>query len=703
MATKKKTKNIDGVKKTKKSASKKSSKSTAKVKKVEVVDSIVEDAVIDTAPKETHINITEASDIEPLSEETPAEAEDIEASASEINAAIVDEPAIVVDTPEDASSEEDAAIDDAIDDTTEEESEVVEIPVSTKDITAAISSPVDEDFTDDDDDIEALIRDVANEDEKKEKENQEESSKDKKEDPMKKSKKAPRKAKPFRIISRLIAILATGSLVALLVRVAVTGILPDKYLWPSVGVAAILSFFLMFKAFRKKTHLKMLAFTDLLGVALIAAGIFGFLKIDETMRFLDNNLDTDKEYSIYNVIVSKESNYNSLDDVKGKTFHSISDFVDTAKLEAAAKEQANATISYEDGITSLLKNTMNSTTYISVLNSGTYTATIDNDDSKTYEKGLKVIGELKVEIEKTEKRSNGNLTEDSFVVFISGIDTRSGMMLDRSLSDVNIVMAVNPKTKHILLVAVPRDYYVQLHGTSGLPDKLTHAGSLGGLDLSMATIEDLLDLKFNHYIRVNFNAVIKLVDAIGGITVYSDVDYPISAWTNRGCVFYPGNNNLDGKCALAFARERYSYQTGDRHRGENQEQVIQKVIEKVSKSSTLISSYSDILDALSGSFETSIATKDITSLVNMQLSDMSGWTVETYNLDGTTGGAYTYSYPSQQLSVMYPDMSTVEIAKKKIDAVLEGVDYVDPATEAAEATETSSTKSSSSTNTTTKR
>ena len=56
----------------------------------------------------------------------------------------------------------------------------------------------------------------------------------------------------------------------------------------------------------------------------------------------------------------------------------------------------------------------------------------------------------------------------------------------------------------------------------------------------------------------------------------------------------------------------------------------------------------------------------------MQLSDMAQWTIESYNLDGQTGGGYTYSYPSQVLSVMYPDEATVETAKQKIQAVLTG-------------------------------
>lgn len=239
-------------------------------------------------------------------------------------------------------------------------------------------------------------------------------------------------------------------------------------------------------------------------------------------------------------------------------------------------------------------------------------------------------------------------------------------------------MTVNPKTKNILMTTIPRDYYVQLHGVVGLRDKLTHAGALGGLALSMDTIEDLLEFEFSRYVRVNFNFVIDLVNTLGGLTLYSDVNYNISAYTNRRCTFVPGNNQVDGACALAFARERYAYADGDRHRGRNQEQVIEKIFEKLTNSTTFISRYSDILNSLSGSFDTNISTSDITSLVNMQLNDMAKWTVETYNLDGTTGMTYTYSYPNQLLSVMYPDETTVGIAKLKIKQVLQGAEEAAP-------------------------
>ena len=682
MATKKhkKKKVIDGIVKNPKNTKKSTAKKPADVE--------VKSETIKVTPDDTTVAIIEAEDIT----ENP--------DKEIVEEAIVDEPAVEIEEVVEESPVEDTENEEAESDAESEESasEAVEITINSPEDGENLTRNAIMDEEAIDENLDELISDIEEDEKKAEDKAVDEIAKTEKSEPkiQPEKTKAKVKAKPFRIISRILAFLSLGAVASAVVRIILTGIVPNKYLIPAIAILAIFFLFYIFKTFRKKTHIWMLIILTILGVALGAVSVFGFVKVQETMSFLFRNFNENKEYTIYNVIVNKDSNYTSLDDVKGKTFHSISDFVDTEKLETAAKEQANASIVYADGISSLLKETYDDKTYIAVLNAGTWDATLGlNDGKNDYVGKYKVIGELNVDEENKndEASQKSDLTTDSFTVYVSGIDTRTGLMLDRSLSDVNMVITVNPKTKHILMTTIPRDYYVQLHGTSGLRDKLTHAGSLGGLELSMATIEDLLDFKFSRYIRVNFNFVVNLVNAVGGITVNSDVNYTFTTLhpEDRKCTFVPGPNTIDGECALGFARERYAYADGDRHRGRNQEQVIEKIFEKLTSSTTLISRYSDILNSLNGSFDTNISASDITSLANMQLNDMAKWTVETYNCDGTTGGAFTYSYPNQTLSVMYPDETTVETAKAKIKQVLAGTTEAAPA-ETTETTETTITE-----------
>lgn len=446
-------------------------------------------------------------------------------------------------------------------------------------------------------------------------------------------------------------------------------ILPVKYFLIILIALIILLVIQGFFVLKKNTKTWVIIVIDIIAFLFLSAEIYGVLLINDTMDFLRNTLGAKFETNVYHIIVNKNSDYQSLEDIKTKTIKTVKDLEDVTELEKNVAKKVEVTIEYEENIVELLTNIKEDKELILLVNSGNYDAMISADED--FEEEVRILDTIDIVVELEETNTGINVTKDPFVVYLSGIDTRSNYLPSRSLSDVNIILAINPKTKRILMVHIPRDYYVPLHGKNGLNDKLTHAGTIGGIELSMATIGDLLEIELPYYVRVNFNAVVNLVDAIGGINLNSDVDYSFTCHTDKSCRFNPGLNSVGGKCALAFARERMAYSTGDRHRGENQEQVLEVVINKVTSSSTLISNYSSILNALDGTFQTNISTEEITGLVKMQIDDMSPWKMESLNVDGTGAMKPTYSYPNQNLYVMEPKMDTVEKAVAKLNEVLE--------------------------------
>ena len=225
-------------------------------------------------------------------------------------------------------------------------------------------------------------------------------------------------------------------------------------------------------------------------------------------------------------------------------------------------------------------------------------------------------------------------------------------------------MTVNPKTKQVLLTSIPRDFYVQLHGTSGYKDKLTHAGNYG-INMSIDTIEDLLNIDINYYIRVNFTTLEKLIDAIGGVDVYSEYSF-VSYIDNYK--FYQGYNHMNGKQALAFSRERKSLPAGDMDRGKNQEAVIEAIIRKITNKD-VIYKYSKILNSMKGTFQTNITDNDITKIIKKELENIGGWNITSNNLDGTGSYDYTYSYSSQKLYVTIPNQDSINNAVNLINKV----------------------------------
>ncbi len=484
--------------------------------------------------------------------------------------------------------------------------------------------------------------------------------------------KRKKKSLKYVVASKIIWILAVILMIILGYFIFDANILPFKYFLIIVVVLIILGSIHGLIVMKKHTKKVTLIIIDILAVIFMLIEGYAIYQINDTISFLRSNLGAHFETNVYNIIVNKESSYETIEDIKDHTIKTVKDLEDLTEYEGAIKRKVNVSIEYVSDIVSLMDEVKEDKELIIIINSGNYDAKLEVDDD--YENKVKVLDTITITTEKNVTDTGIDITKDPFVLYLSGIDTRSNYMPSRSLSDVNIILAINPNTRNILMIHIPRDYYVPIHGTDGLKDKLTHSGTIGGIELSMATIEDLLEIKIPYYLRVNFNAVVNLVDAIGGLSINSDVDYSFSCKTNRSCIFYPGLNNVGGTCALAFARERYAYNTGDRHRGENQEQVISLIIDKVTSSSTIINNYNDILNALDGTFETNLTSDDITSLVKMQLDNMAPWHIETKNVDGTGNNLPTYSYPNQNLYVMEPKMETVAEAIAKLNEVLETQD-----------------------------
>ena len=278
------------------------------------------------------------------------------------------------------------------------------------------------------------------------------------------------------------------------------------------------------------------------------------------------------------------------------------------------------------------------------------------------------------------------ITKEPFVVYLSGVDNR-GDLTEKARSDVNILAVVNPTTKQAALINTPRDYYVDLAGTDS-KDKLTHAG-LYGVETSMATLGNLYGVNVEHYIRINFAGFISIIDAVGGVDVYSD-----QAFTSVGSpgyydptTFAEGWNHLDGKSALAFARERHAFASGDIQRGINQMKVIDAMVNKL-KSPTVLMSFSKLMDAVSDCFVTSLSQEQISALVRMQLSDLANWDIQSYSVTGSSGkSSQCYSAKGQSLYVMKPDEGSVAQAKELIASVLGGEGTVSDTQQTPEKTE----------------
>ena len=264
---------------------------------------------------------------------------------------------------------------------------------------------------------------------------------------------------------------------------------------------------------------------------------------------------------------------------------------------------------------------------------------------------------------------NVPVQSEPFSVYLSGIDTY-GDVATQSRSDVNIIATVNPKSRQILLVTTPRDYYVPIPGISGgMPDKLTHAGKYG-VDVSIDTLEELYQVEIPFYARLNFTSFVNIIDILGGVDVNSELAF--TTGTDAGAIveIKQGINHLDGKEALAFARERHALEDGDNQRGKNQEALITAIIQKMIAPSMIVKA-TDILAEVSDSVETNMSMKQIRTLIKQQLQNGSDWQIYSVAADGMPDRRECYSIAGTPY-VTVPNEETVAQIGELINRVEAG-------------------------------
>lgn len=386
-----------------------------------------------------------------------------------------------------------------------------------------------------------------------------------------------------------------------------------------------------------------------------------YIYLSKTDGFI-NSLQNNNILETFYVAVLSDSDYNEISDLNNLKIGTLySNDESYSIISDNIKDEINYEEVYYENLFAICTDLKLGNTNAIILSEQNKKMIEENDALTT---SLKYIYTIKVKARVNVTAKKIDVAKDPFIVYISGIDT-DGEISNVSRSDVNILAIVNPNNRKILLVTIPRDYYVLLHGTTGPRDILTHAG-LYGVDMSITTIEDLLGIDINYYIRLNFSTLIKAVDIIGGIDVYSEFDF-----NTYGYQFYKGYNTVNGEYALAYSRARKNFEGGDRQRGKNQLHVIEAMVKKVSTSNVILNKYLSILEGLKGTFQTNFDSKSIYALVRMQLSDMSEWDIEEYSLDGANGRDYTYSLGDIIAFVMEPDYNTVNTAKDKIKEMMQ--------------------------------
>jgi polyisoprenyl-teichoic acid--peptidoglycan teichoic acid transferase len=192
------------------------------------------------------------------------------------------------------------------------------------------------------------------------------------------------------------------------------------------------------------------------------------------------------------------------------------------------------------------------------------------------------------------------LKNEPFSVLMLGLDKRKG---DTGRSDAMIVLTVNPEQNSIKMLSIPRDVRTQIIGTDR-EDKINHAYAFGGVETSIATVENFLDIPIDYYIQINMKGFKEMIDAVGGVTVHNDL-----AFTFQDTHFPEGKITLNGEEALMFARMRHEDPRGDFGRQSRQRQIVQGLIKNAGTS--LFTNYEEIFDILGNHVKTNLTVEEM--------------------------------------------------------------------------------------------
>lgn len=441
-------------------------------------------------------------------------------------------------------------------------------------------------------------------------------------------------------------------------------IFPFKYLpFYIIAFAGITALSIL--AFKKKwASIVMLIVTSLVSGALV----YGINFSDQVGKLI-NRISTEETVNVstMQIAVLKESSIQSVEDLTGERL-AFSSSMDTQQLEEFKSDIDSKVVgvSYnqETGMTGLAKALLEEKVSAIIMNSEYPDIISEIDGYKDFKDKIRII--YNVDVKTIVKKEPEKVSDvDVFTLYLSGIDT-FGDVMQTSRSDVNVLAVVNLKTRHILLVNTPRDYYVPLPNSDGVQDKLTHA-AIYGVENSMGTLEMLYDTKVNYYLRMNFSGFEKIIDTLGGIDVESD--YEFTSTLNPEYTYEEGTNHLNGEAALFFARERHAFIEGDNQRGKDHMAIIEAVVKKLTSSPELLTNYQNLFATLEDSFQTSMPEDLIKKMINMEISGSDEWKIDSYAVEGEGEKRTTFSEPFSYLYVAMPDLYTVQNAKDMMEQV----------------------------------
>lgn len=471
-----------------------------------------------------------------------------------------------------------------------------------------------------------------------------------------------------------IFIFSVLSLLFLMIQLYRFNALPFISVFILVDIEAVFLFLIWYLMIRRHRR-KFKVGGAVIAVILCLFNLFGGYQIYQIVHTIDKMNDTDQhnQGNYVELYVMKDSVLSTVQELEGRKVGLLSSMPENqakVMLDWIQKNGVTIDVQQYDSSLKMANDLKGRVLDAIILFQPSLSIIEDYEGLETFHQEIRSLHQIEVESRGLAKPDKLDVTKSPFSILISGIDTYEEATA-AGRSDVNLLLTVNPMSRQVFMLSIPRDLYVEVQSdqevtpfTKGEKDKLTHTG-IYGAEVTEKTIENLLNTEVNFVVRANFTTLVNLVDDLGGVDVNNPNDFSIGEKH-----FSQGTVHLDGEDALSFSRARYAFVQGDRERGRNQMRVVEAILNKA-LSPELLKSYNPILETVSQSVQMNISSQEIAALVNMQLSKPSSWSIYAYSLTGADAHEFAPAL-GDQAYVMIPDESILTNAKQDIIAIRNG-------------------------------
>lgn len=431
-------------------------------------------------------------------------------------------------------------------------------------------------------------------------------------------------------IDLVFLIIFAASALYFLIETLIGHLLPSKYiLIASVVLLIVVGLLYLSIKLSKQGSWSRRILSIVLAAALLFSGIYQ-MRIRKAFGNID---DGSININAISLVVLDSSTIQSVEELYNLKVGLIGS-VDNTLNASAINEINDASITYVESQDSMvLANELVSQTVDAALIANSQITMIEKNNAELYSR-LRVIKTYEMHVDNTEIASNKDITKEPFTVYISGLDSL-GVPNYNGLSDVNMLLLIDPNTHHIEMVSIPRDAYIPNQAYNNFPDKLTHTGN-EGIDNVVQSMEMVFGFEIDYYAKVSFSSLIEIIDTLGGI----DVDVQLEFYEqdeNRDFSnqihLYPGVQTLDGRSALAYARHRHTEGWGDIGRNFAQQQIIQAIINKLLTAEG-INKVPDVLQVGAEYVSTNMPISTVKRFINNEINNPHSWSFSSVSLAG---------------------------------------------------------------------